>query len=61
MPDLTVFVPVFAGEQPRFWSINRAHQSDIGGATHGAYNAAATDIWQEGSESPRCGFTIAAR
>ena len=31
-----------------FWSINRAHQSDIGGATHGAYNAAATEIWQEG-------------
>ncbi len=48
LPDLTVFVPVFQGEQPRFWSINRAHQSDIGGATHGAYNAAATDIWQEG-------------
>jgi N-methylhydantoinase B len=48
LPDLTAFVPVFAGEQPRFWSINRAHQSDIGGATHGAYNASATDIWQEG-------------
>jgi N-methylhydantoinase B len=48
LPDLTVFVPVFAGDRPRFWSINRAHQSDIGGATHGAYNAAATDIWQEG-------------
>jgi N-methylhydantoinase B len=52
LPDLTAFVPVFAGPQgdgrPRFWSINRAHQSDIGGATHGAYNAAATDIWQEG-------------
>jgi N-methylhydantoinase B len=48
LPDLTVFVPVFAEAEPRFWSINRAHQSDIGGATHGAYNAAATDIWQEG-------------
>ncbi|HXP03135.1 MAG TPA: hydantoinase B/oxoprolinase family protein [Stellaceae bacterium] len=48
LPDLTAFVPVFAGEKPRFWSINRAHQSDIGGATHGAYNASATDIWQEG-------------
>ena len=48
LPDLTVFVPVFVGEEPRFWSINRAHQSDIGGATHGAYNASATDIWQEG-------------
>jgi N-methylhydantoinase B len=52
LPDLTAFVPVFEGTngdgRPRFWSINRAHQSDIGGATHGAYNAAATDIWQEG-------------
>ncbi|MBI3517454.1 MAG: hydantoinase B/oxoprolinase family protein [Proteobacteria bacterium] len=48
LPDLTAFVPVFEGASPRFWSINRAHQSDIGGATHGAYNASATDIWQEG-------------
>ncbi|HEV8029890.1 MAG TPA: hydantoinase B/oxoprolinase family protein [Stellaceae bacterium] len=48
LPDLTAFVPVFEGDQARFWSINRAHQSDIGGATHGAYNASATDIWQEG-------------
>jgi N-methylhydantoinase B len=48
LPDLTAFVPVFADGKPVFWSINRAHQSDIGGATHGAYNAAATEIWQEG-------------
>ena len=48
LPDLTAFVPVFEGDNPRLWSINRAHQSDIGGATHGAYNASATDIWQEG-------------
>ena len=48
LPDLTAFVPVFSGHRPRFWSINRAHQSDIGGATHGAYNAGATEIWQEG-------------
>jgi N-methylhydantoinase B len=31
-----------------FWSINRSHESDIGGATHGAYNPGATEIWQEG-------------
>jgi N-methylhydantoinase B len=48
LPDLTAFVPVFDGDQPKYWSINRAHQSDIGGATHGAYNAGATEIWQEG-------------
>src|SRR5215472_4594113 len=48
LPDLTAFVPVFEGEKPLFWAINRAHQSDIGGATLGAYNAGATEIWQEG-------------
>ncbi len=41
-------MPVFRDGTPLFWSINRAHQSDIGGATHGAYNAGATEIWQEG-------------
>ena len=48
LPDLTAFVPVFEDGKLTFWSINRSHQSDIGGATHGAYNAAATEIWQEG-------------
>src|SRR5919106_1167525 len=48
LPDLTVLLPVFVDEQLVFWSINRAHQSDIGGATHGAYNPGATEIWQEG-------------
>ncbi len=52
LPDLTVFVPVFDGERHVFWSINRSHQSDIGGATHGAYNAAATEIFQEGIRIP---------
>ena len=48
LPDLTVLLPVFVAERLVFWSINRAHQSDIGGATHGAYNPGATEIWQEG-------------
>ena len=52
LPDLTTFVPVFAGERLVFWTVNRAHHSDIGGATHGAYNAAATEIWQEGLRVP---------
>ncbi len=52
LPDLTVFVPVFDGERMVFWSINRSHQSDIGGATHGAYNASATEIYQEGLRIP---------
>src|SRR5712692_10507283 len=55
LPDLTAFVPVFSGASERpaderllFWSVNRSHQSDIGGATLGAYNPGATEIWQEG-------------
>src|SRR5205809_1048101 len=52
LPDLTVLLPVFVGERLAFWSINRAHQSDIGGATHGAYNPGATEIWQEGIRIP---------
>ncbi len=52
LPDLTIFIPVFTGSGPRLFSVVRAHQSDIGGATHGAYNAAATEIWQEGLRIP---------
>ena len=52
LPDLTVLLPVFVGDRLAFWSINRAHQSDIGGATHGAYNPGATEIWQEGIRIP---------
>ena len=52
LPDLTAFVPVFDGTRRLFWSVVRAHQSDIGGATHGAYNPGATEIWQEGLRIP---------
>src|SRR5580692_3034194 len=52
LPDLTAFVPFFDGERRLLWTIVRAHQSDIGGATHGAYNPAATEIFQEGLRVP---------
>jgi N-methylhydantoinase B len=52
LPDLTILVPVFAEGTLRFWSVVRAHQSDIGGATHGGYNPGATEIWQEGLRVP---------
>src|ERR1700759_1283959 len=52
LPDLTAFVPVFDGGKRLLWTIVRAHQSDIGGATHGAYNPAATEIYQEGLRIP---------
>src|SRR3954466_11728228 len=52
LPDLTAFVPVFDGGKRLLWTVVRAHQSDIGGATHGAYNPAATEIYQEGLRVP---------
>jgi N-methylhydantoinase B len=52
LPDLTIVLPVFAEGELRFLSVVRAHQSDIGGATHGGYNPAATEIWQEGLRIP---------
>jgi len=52
LPDLTAFVPVFDGERRLLWTIVRAHQSDIGGATHGGYNPSATEIYQEGLRVP---------
>lgn len=52
LPDLTAFVPVFAEGRRLLWTVVRAHQSDIGGATHGGYNPQASEIWQEGLRVP---------
>lgn len=52
LPDLTIVVPVMDDGVLRFWSLVRAHQTDIGGATHGGYNPGATEIWQEGLRVP---------
>ena len=52
LPDVTVFVPFFDGGRRLLWTIVRAHQSDIGGATHGGYNPRATEIYQEGIRIP---------
>src|SRR5579864_2304548 len=52
LPDITAFVPIFDDKTRLYWTIVRAHQSDIGGATHGGYNPAATEIYQEGLRVP---------
>lgn len=52
LPDVTIFVPVFADDVRQLWSVVRAHMGDIGGATHGAYNPQAHEIWQEGLRLP---------
>jgi len=52
LPDLTTIKPVFWEGRLLFFTVNRAHQSDIGGATHGAYNPSASEIFQEGIRIP---------
>ena len=52
LPDLTIILPVFSEGSLRFLTVVRAHQSDIGGATHGGYNPSATEVWQEGIRIP---------
>lgn len=52
LPDVTIFVPIFADGEHHLWAVVRAHMGDIGGATHGAYNPEATEIWQEGLRIP---------
>lgn len=52
LPDLTIVLPVFADGALQFLTVVRAHQSDIGGATHGGYNPGAFEIWQEGIRIP---------
>ncbi len=61
LPDLTIFIPVFAESRAILFSVVRPHQSDIGGATHGAYNAAASEIWQEGLRIPPIRLTESGR
>jgi N-methylhydantoinase B len=61
LPDVTAFVPIFAGEERLFWAVVRAHMGDIGGATHGAYNPQATEIWQEGLRIPPIKLSEAGR
>jgi N-methylhydantoinase B len=52
LPDVTAFLPIYGNGKRLFWSIVRAHMGDIGGATPGAYNPDATEIWQEGLRIP---------
>ena len=48
LPDLTVFVPVFDGGRLVFWSINARTRATSAAPPMAAYNAGATEIWQEG-------------
>jgi 5-oxoprolinase (ATP-hydrolysing) len=52
LPDITVVAPIFYDGRLLFYAVNRAHHSDVGGATHGAYNPAASEIYHEGIRIP---------
>lgn len=52
LPDLTIILPVFAEGECCFFTVVRAHITDVGGGTYGGYNAGATDIWSEGVRIP---------
>ncbi len=52
LPDVTIIKPVHQDGELLFYTVNRAHHSDIGGATHGGYNPAASEIFQEGLRIP---------
>ena len=52
LPDWVVARPVFAEGRMVGLTCNRAHQSDIGGGAAGAYNPAATEVFEEGIRLP---------
>ena len=52
LPDITIIKPVFYQGELLFYGVNRAHHSDVGGGTHGGYNPAASEIYQEGIRIP---------
>ncbi len=52
LADWTIALPVFHDGELLFWSVNRAHQEDIGGGAPGAYNPGAIDCFAEGIRIP---------
>ena len=52
LPDWLITRPVFVGGRLAAFCNNRGHQSDIGGGAPGGFNAAATEIFQEGLRLP---------
>ena len=52
LPDITIIRPVFYQGELLFYGVNRAHHSELGGGTHGGYNPAASEIYQEGIRIP---------
>jgi N-methylhydantoinase B len=50
--DMTLCVPVFAGSEPLFWTLSRAHHADIGAPIPSTYLPEAKNVFQEGIHLP---------
>ncbi len=50
--DYTIYTPVFYEGEPLFWSINRAHQADVGAPEPTTYNVDAETVYEEGTHFP---------
>jgi len=48
LPDMTLYKPVFVGDELAFWTVNRSHMDETGGPVAGGYNPSADEIWSEG-------------
>jgi len=52
LPDITLFMPVFAEGVPIAFSVTTVHHQDMGGMTPGSIPTNATEIYQEGLRIP---------
>lgn len=50
--DYTLHVPVFYEGEPMFWSVNRAHQADVGAPIPTTYLPDAETVYEEGLHLP---------
>jgi len=50
--DYTLHMPVFYEGEPLFWTVNRAHQADVGAPSPSTYLAGAKNIYEEGMHFP---------
>ena len=48
LQDMTLYKPVFVGDDLAFWTVNRSHMDETGGPVAGGYNPTAEEIWAEG-------------
>jgi N-methylhydantoinase B len=48
LQDMTLYKPVFVGDELAFWTVNRSHMDETGGPVAGGYNPTAEEIWAEG-------------